>query len=62
MPIRYLTYIILNFDRSNQDNRTKGGFKSEGVGGFLILQKSIPNLYTKLLHPGKAWRKCHYVL
>ena len=26
-------------------------FKSEGSGGFLLLQKDIPNIYPKLLHP-----------
>ena len=30
---------------------SKGTFKSEGSGGFLLLQKDIPNLYPKLLHP-----------
>ena len=26
----------------------KGGFQSKGTGGFLLLQKHIPNLYPKL--------------
>ena len=26
---------------------SKGGFKSEGTGGFLLLQKNIPNLYPE---------------
>ena len=26
---------------------TKGGFYSEGNGGFLLCQKNIPNLYPK---------------
>ena len=30
---------------------SNGIFKSEGSGGFLLLQKDIPNLYPKLLHP-----------
>ena len=30
---------------------SKGTFKSEGSGGFLLLEKNNPNLYHKLLHP-----------
>ena len=30
---------------------SNGIFKSEGSGGFLLLQNIIPNLYPKLLHP-----------
>ena len=29
----------------------EGGLKSEGTGGVLLLQKKIPNIYPKLLHP-----------
>ena len=30
---------------------TKGCFKSEGSEGFVLLQKYIPKIYPKLLHP-----------
>ena len=29
----------------------KGGIMSEDTGRFLLLQKYIPSLYPKLLHP-----------
>ena len=29
----------------------KGGIMSEDTGGFLLLQKHIPNFYPKLFHP-----------
>ena len=29
----------------------KGGIMSEYTGRFVLLQKDIPNLYPKLLHP-----------
>ena len=28
----------------------KGGIMSEDTGGFLLLQKQIPNIYPELLH------------
>ena len=36
---------------------SNGIFKSEGSGGFLLLQKDIPNLYPKLLHPVQTGSK-----
>ena len=35
----------------NHNFPTKGGIMSEDTGRFLLLQKNIPNLYPKLLHP-----------
>ena len=38
----------------------KGSFKSESIKEVLLLQKNIPNLYPKLLHPvhGMAGSQC----
>ena len=38
----------------------KGSFKSKYFEGVLLLQKNIPNLYPKLLHPvhGIAGSQC----
>ena len=35
----------------NHNFPTKGGIMSEDTERFLLLQKYIPNLYPKLLHP-----------
>ena len=40
---------------------SNGIFKSEGSGGFLLLQKDIPNLYPKLLHPVTAGQTLDFI-
>ena len=59
LSIHIKQYFLLTFDEENRDFKFnlsnwdeksrlfKGGFMSEGTGGFLLLPKNIPSLYPE---------------